>query len=127
MLLSVWDTPGKEEYDLIRPYYYLEADVFLLCFSISSDESFLHVTEKWEKEIKNNAPKIPIVLAGMKGDKRRNCPEKCISKERCVALAKQIGATKYLECSAMTGEGVAELFKEATMVLLKEKKNCVIL
>lgn len=39
--------------------------------------------------------------------------------------ARKIGATKYIECSARTGEGVRDVFEAATRAALlsKKKKN----
>ena len=48
-------------------------------------------------------------------------------------VRKKIGATKYLECSAKTNEGVREVFEHATRAALltrksgKGKKKCLIL
>ena len=47
------------------------------------------------------------------------------------AVAKKIGAVKYLECSAKTNEGVREVFEHATRAALTtrtiKKKKCLIL
>lgn len=49
------------------------------------------------------------------------------------AVAQKIGALKYLECSAKTGEGVKEVFEHATRAALmvkekeRKKKVCTIL
>jgi Rho family, other len=48
-------------------------------------------------------------------------------------VAKQCGAKKYLECSALTGEGVDDVFEAATRAALtmfegeRERGCCVIL
>jgi len=48
-----------------------------------------------------------------------------------MAVAQKIGAYKYLECSARSGDGVKEVFEHATRAALlsktKKKKNCLIL
>ncbi|KAJ1905347.1 GTP-binding protein Rho1 [Coemansia sp. S17] len=57
-----------------------------------------------------------------------------ISNERGKEVGRQIGATKYLECSAKTREGVDDVFREATRAALlakpgKKNKNsrCLVL
>eukprot|EP00051_Salpingoeca_urceolata_P000055 m.32601 g.32601 ORF g.32601 m.32601 type:complete len:119 (-) comp10074_c0_seq2:421-777(-) len=46
MILELFDTPGQEEYDSLRPMAYPNADVFLVCFSIANPQSLAHVREK---------------------------------------------------------------------------------
>uniref|UniRef100_A0A3Q4GA13 Cell division cycle 42 n=1 Tax=Neolamprologus brichardi TaxID=32507 RepID=A0A3Q4GA13_NEOBR len=44
--LGLWDTSGQEDYDRLRPLSYPQTDVFLVCFSVDSPESFQMVTNK---------------------------------------------------------------------------------
>lgn len=52
-----------------------------------------------------------------------------------MSVAQKIGAYKYIECSAKTGEGVREVFEHAARAALmankhpgkNKKKKCVIL
>ena len=79
--------------------------MFLVCFSLVEPESFARVTRKWVAEIheqvKPSAP--PIVLVGTKLDLRSKAQRTApVSKEQGEALAKEIGAYKYVECSALT-------------------------
>jgi len=68
--LGLWDTAGSEEYDTLRPLSYPGTDVFLICYSIFSPESYENVTKKWYKEITEHAPDTPIILVGTKLDLR---------------------------------------------------------
>ena len=49
-----------------------------------------------------------------------------------LTIAKRIGAKEYLECSALTGEGVREVFEHAARLSLlpiyqKPSKPCIFL
>ena len=120
--LGLWDTAGQEEYDRLRPLSYPQTDVFLICFSVVSPPSYTNVKERWYPEIKHHCPNTPIVLVATKTDLRND--SKAISRlaERNMApltfeqgnkLAKEIGAVKYMECSAQTQQGVRALFDES--------------
>jgi len=128
--LGLWDTAGSEEYDTLRPLSYPGTDVFLICFSLFSPESYDSVLKKWYKEITEHAPDTPIILVGTKLDLRgkseaisslKENNQEPITTEKGEALGKKIGAKKYLECSALTQEGLAKVFEEAVKIILFPK------
>jgi len=130
--LGLWDTAGSEEYDTLRPLSYPGTDVFLICFSLFSPESFQNVEKKWFKEITEHAPEVPILLVGTKSDLRskqeaiqslKENNQEPITTGQGESLAKKIGAKKYLECSALTQEGLAKVFEEAVKVILFPQKE----
>jgi len=130
--LGLWDTAGSEEYDTLRPLSYPGTDVFLICFSIFSPESFESVTKKWYPEISEHAPDTPIILVGTKLDLRgkpeaiqslKENSQEPISTKKGEELAKKVGAKRYLECSALTQEGLAKVFEEAVKVILFPNKD----
>jgi len=132
--LGLWDTAGSEEYDTLRPLSYPGTDVFLICFSIFSPESFESVTKKWYPEISEHATDTPIILVGTKLDLRakpeaiqslKENNQEPISTKKGEELAKKIGARRYLECSALTQEGLAKVFEEAVKVILFPNKESV--
>ena len=120
--LGLWDTAGQEEYDRLRPLAYPQTDVFLICFSVVSPPSHRNALEKWAKEIKHHCPTVPVLLVATKADLRNDSRAisrlaergmQPVSFQEGLDLAKQIGAYKYLECSAATQAGVRALFDEA--------------
>jgi len=128
--LGLWDTAGSDDYDTLRPLSYPGTDVFLICFSLFSPDSFENVTKKWYREITEHAPDTPIILVGTKLDLRgkseaiqsmKEANQEPITTEKGESLAKKIGAKKYLECSALTQEGLAKVFEEAVKVILFPK------
>jgi len=125
--LGLWDTAGSEEYDTLRPLSYPGTDVFLICFSLFSPESYESVTKKWYPEIIEHAPDTPIILVGTKLDLRskpeavqslKDNNQEFISAKKGEELAKKISAKRYLECSALSQEGLAKVFEEAVKVIL---------
>jgi small GTP-binding protein len=129
--LSLWDTVGHDDYDYysnrLRPLTYSQTDVFLICFSVASSSSFESVRTKWHPEVTHHCPKVPVLLVGTKIDLRRSdegdegdrtTQQRYIPAEQGERLAEEIGACRYLECSAKTQEGLQHLFHEAIRVAL---------
>jgi len=126
--LGLWDTAGSDEYNTLRPLSYTGTDVFIICFSLFSPSSFENVIKKWFPEIRQHMDtKPPIVLVGTKLDLRskpaaveslRANNEEPISPEMGEQMRQEIGGYKYLECSALTQEGLATVFEEAVRVVL---------
>ncbi|KPP60466.1 rho-related GTP-binding protein RhoG-like, partial [Scleropages formosus] len=132
--LNLWDTAGQEEYDRLRTLSYPQTNVFVICFSIGSPSSYANVRHKWHPEVSHHCPNVPILLVGTKRDLRTDAETVKKLKEQGLApttqqqgntLSKQIGAVKYMECSALLQENVREVFAEAVRAVLypDTKKN----
>ncbi|KKK16495.1 Rho GTPase Rho3 [Aspergillus rambellii] len=125
MELSLWDTAGQEEFDRLRALSYEDTHVIMLCFSVDSPDSFENVASKWIEEITENCPGVRMVLTALKCDLRKdeflNDNPNAITYEQGLAKAKEIGAVKYLECSAVQNRGIMETFYEAAKVALDVK------
>jgi len=127
--LGLWDTAGQEDYDRLRPLSYPQTDVFLVCFAVVAPNSFDNVKTKWYPEINHHAPGVPIILVGTKIDMRSDTSvtaslaskgQKVKTKEDADQLMKDIGAVKYLECSALTQDGLKEVFDQAIRAALNK-------
>ena len=139
--VGLWDTAGQEDYDRLRPLSYPQTDVFLICFSIISPYSFDNVKSKWWPEIQHHAPNVPIILVGTKSDLRNDANMlqqlqakglSVISKEQADARAREIAAKCYMECSALTQEGLKAVFDAAINAAInkpkpKPKSKCTIM
>lgn len=140
--LQLWDTAGQEDYDRLRPLSYPDSHVILICFAIDIPDSLDNVTEKWISEVLHFCQGLPILLVGCKKDLRydpatieelRKTSQRPVTEQEGHAVAERIGAYKYLECSAKTGEGVRDIFEHATRAALlhsrgsKKKKGCKLL
>ncbi|MCO5597324.1 hypothetical protein L7F22_051400 [Adiantum nelumboides] len=152
--LGLWDTAGQEDYDRLRPLSYPQTDVFLICFSLVSPPSFENVRTKVRASrckgrettgrrltihvLQPPCSNIPMILVGTKLDLRDDAATIEKLKERRMQaisyaqgnqMARDIGATRYMECSALSQVGLKGVFDEAIRSVLKSKKrkNCTIL
>ena len=140
--LGLWDTAGQEDYDRLRPLSYPQTDVFLICFSIISPSSFENVMYKWNEELKQHAPDVPKVLVGTKSDLRedhetiaslRQKGIELVAPEDCHRRMVESGCKAYYECSALTQDGLKEVFDGAILAaregskVVKPKGKCTIL
>jgi len=123
--LGLWDTAGQEDYDRLRPLSYPQTDVFLICFSLVSQPSYENVKAKWYPEVRQHCPGAPIILVGTKLDMREDSngieklkDKKAITYPQGLAMAREIGAVKYIECSALTQRGLKNVFNEAIRAVM---------
>ena len=99
-----------------------------------------NIKEKWMGELGEHAKGIPFVLVGTKTDLRddentqRELAERdqtTVTRTQGAELAEEIKAVAYVECSAMEGSGLKEVFHGAVRAALanreKKKGKCAIL
>lgn len=121
--LGLFDTAGQEDYDRLRPLSYPQTDVFLVCFSVTSPASFENVREKWFPEVHHHCPGVPCLIVGTQVDlrddpqvvqklaKQKMAP---VRKEDGERMARELGAVKYVECSALTQYKLKDVFDEVS-------------
>ncbi|XP_075401415.1 rho-related GTP-binding protein RhoD isoform X1 [Tenrec ecaudatus] len=128
--LHLWDTAGQDDYDRMRPLFYTEASVLLLCFDVTNPHSFHNVSERWYPEVSHFCKETPIVVVGCKTDLRKD--KKMVNKlrkkrlepvtyHRGQEMARSVGAVTYLECSARLQENIHSVFEEAAAVALSSR------
>lgn len=106
----------------------------MLCFSIDSPDSLENVQSKWVGEIADHCDGVKLVLVALKCDLRNTEDDteeeshhpyqqqkRLISYDEGLAVAKKVGALRYLECSAKKNRGVNEAFSEAARCALNAK------
>lgn len=121
LLLSHPQILGQEDYDRLRPLSYPQTDVFLVCFSVTSPASFENVKEKWFPEVHHHCPGVPCLIVGTQIDLRDDSQvieklarqkQRPVASEQGERLARELGAVKYVECSALTQKGLKNVFDE---------------
>lgn len=133
--LIISDTSGKTEYDSLRALTYRRADVILICFSIDNPESFQNVAEKWWPQVHHyGESQVPVLLVGNKKDMRYDLNQKLVTPSEGHLMATRIGVLCYVECSATTKEGIAEVMRIVALASVRKeplseakKSKCILL
>jgi cell division control protein 42 len=119
--LGLFDTSGQEDYDRLRPLSYPETDVFLICFSVASPASFENVREKWFPEVHYHCPGVPCLVVGTHVELRDDSSVReklakqkmhTVTSREGEQMARELGAVKYVECSALTQYKLKDVFDE---------------
>ena len=132
--LQIWDTAGQDRYRAVTRSYYRGAAgalivyditryVFNFCMSIfCSRESYNHVLN-WLVDARSLArADISIVLAGNKCDMKDNRSVSFLEASRCA----QENDVLFLETSAITGEGIEDVFVKASRSIISKIEDGLI-
>jgi len=108
--LDVLDTAGQEEFGSMQDQWIRDGMGFLLVYSVTHRQTFPKITQLYEKirRIKDELPKVPIVIAGNKIDMK---DQRQIESQEGVDLAKTLGVP-FFECSAKEKTNVEAAFFE---------------
>ena len=140
------DTKGHKDFDRLRRLSYLEVDIMLICFAVDNPASLQKVIDRWYPEVRHfcSDPPVPLVLVACKADMRGGGSSErgtsqvttpgLISSQDAIAVANEIGAVDYLECSAKERTGIEELIPKAFAVVARceppsprpRKRECVV-
>ena len=127
VFLGIWDTQQGEELDnLQREILVPSTNVYIICVSLESGGDLASILEELQFSTLLNNTSIPLLLVGTKSD--------------LMESELEIGAEgpEFLQCSALSGEGVGKVFERAMELGLehclrkkrkveKRKKTCSIL
>ena len=105
--LQLWDTAGQERFRSMTTSYYRAVNVIIIVFDVTSQNSFDHIKE-WMNNIKQFA-KLGVmkVIVGNKIDLN---DERIVTYNEGKNFAESCNV-KYFETSAVTREGIVELFE----------------
>ena len=104
--LLLYDTAGQEKFRSLIPLYTKDAHIILLIYDTTNNESFVNI-EKWYESLSNiNKEEAIFVLVGNKIDL---VDERKVKEEDGKLYAQEHNYI-FQEVSALTGEGIEELF-----------------
>lgn len=120
--LQLWDTAGQERFRSLIPNYTKDSFMAVVLFDLTKKETFEKVDEWIEGFIlKNNDPKIKILIVGNKkdllehqADKERR--ETSVGKEEAQQKAVKYNA-EYIETCSLTADGIKDLSAAITTAI----------
>jgi small GTP-binding protein len=108
--LKIWDTAGQEKFSIISKNFYRDSAVAILVFDLTSQKSFEGL-KKWLAEIRDYGnQKTTLLLAGNKSDLRVE-KSVSVSEDQILDFVKENGILTYVECSALRGTNVTDIFE----------------
>lgn len=99
-----YDMAGQQRFGVVRRLLYPGTNAAAIIFDVSSKESFKECAN-WIRELREQDTKLEITLVGNKTDIVR-----AINREDAERISRKLGC-KYVETSALTGEGVGDFVK----------------
>ena len=111
--LSIWDMAGQDRFQIIRAGFYRGSRASALVYDVTEPESLENLV-RWRDEILDVVDDQPFVVVGNKIDLERTQ-----QPEHAQQFADLIKA-RYLETSALDGNGVSQLFEALATLSLSE-------
>jgi GTPase SAR1 family protein len=118
----------KENNDKMLQNRFSKADVVIICFSVSNQDSFKRVRRKWKPIIEKYAPNsVALILVATFSDQTKTANEDCTAKPTFIPryeryeLAQTIGA-QFVEVSADEGRGLSNLTDAVKAICLPKKE-----
>ncbi|KAL8377880.1 hypothetical protein RB595_008525 [Gaeumannomyces hyphopodioides] len=116
--VEIHDCGGGQEESEISHLTRCWWDAVVICFSVGDATTMSACLNRWVADARQNAEGVPIILAGLKSDRRTPTLQlsflqenEVVSREQAEQAARAIGADNYVECSARNNEKVADLFR----------------
>ncbi|KAI0525449.1 P-loop containing nucleoside triphosphate hydrolase protein [Xylaria bambusicola] len=129
--IELWDTAGDIALEQLARLSYLAWDAVFLCFSVNSVRSFNNARTQWITQIRRYTRGAPLIFVGTKTDQRVGASlwaplypnlETRITATEGAMTATAIGATRYVECSAKTGQGIVGVFEEGVRAVYDRRE-----
>ncbi|KAH0789764.1 small GTP-binding protein [Histomonas meleagridis] len=112
--LKLWDTAGQEQYNSLIPMFSRNANVCILVADITSQKSIDNL-DKWVTILHDSGENPPIILVFNKIDKLS--PTDNTIQKMSEKFSDEYNGLVFV--SALTGEGIKQIFKKAATEGLK--------
>ncbi|MHA2424061.1 MAG: GTP-binding protein [Candidatus Thorarchaeota archaeon] len=116
--VQAWDVAGQARFKAVRKMYYSGAAGVILVFDVTRRRSFQELV-KWVEEADDSiGMRVPLLCVGNKID----LPDRAVPSDEAKKWAEDQGFF-YMESSAKTGEGVADMFTVLSELMWKDARQ----
>jgi len=116
--VQAWDVAGQARFKAVRKMYYSGAAGIIIVFDVTRRRSFTELS-KWVQEADESiGGRVPTVCVGNKTD----LPDRAVPSDEAKRWAEDQGFV-YMESSAKTGDGVADMFSVLAEIMWREARR----
>ncbi|CCG21812.1 hypothetical protein CORT_0B00920 [Candida orthopsilosis Co 90-125] len=115
-LLKISHSVGDAEQEQASRYLLpIPDDIVLLCFAMNDPVSLFNIRDKWYPRMRQMmySTKVPIILVGTKTDRTDVFPPIDHMERKARKVGREIGAIKFMTCSAKSVYNVKDVFNFA--------------
>jgi small GTP-binding protein len=118
--VQAWDVAGQARFKAVRKMYYSGGAGVILVFDVTRRRSFAELS-KWVQEADESiGQRVRFIVVGNKID----LPDRAVPSEEAKRWAEDQGFL-YMESSAKTGEGVADMFTVLSDLMYREARKSI--
>jgi len=123
--LNCWDTAGQEKFGGLRDGYYIQGDIAIAMFDLTSEITLKHM-EKWISDVARILVGVPLFIVGNKTDCQKIPPHRL---EEFIEMVKRMNSELRFSSISMhnisvkSGEGVAMLLQNIAQKAITMKSK----
>ncbi len=111
-----YDMAGQKRFGVVRKLLYPGTNAAAIIYDVSDRASFKKCAD-WIRELRHENIELDITIVGNKTDVARE-----VQRNDAERIARRLGC-RYLETSALTGDGVTDLLKALIVSAIQDQNN----
>ena len=122
VVLQIWDTAGQEQYQSVTRFFYRNAQAALICCARTDGDTLKHIV-KWAACVAEESPECKKFIVITKCDLTEG-EDIDVLCETARKIAEEIDAVGPFRTSAVSKEGIDDLFENVINELTNVEAEC---